>query len=100
VKVEIRPAQEVLPPVQVAQVVSSEELFVPSQVAEVVPPPSPKDKAAQRVAELKANAEAIRAEVSELKKVRTKLNEDIKEKEARICAFEFACDEIRDMFGF
>ncbi len=85
VKVEIRPAQEVLPPIQ---------------VAEVVPPPSPKDKAVQRVAELKANADAIRAEVSELKKARTKLNSEINEKEARIRAFEFASDELRDVFGF
>ena len=85
VKVEVSPAQEVLPPIQ---------------VAEVIPPPSPKDKAAQRVAELKANAEAIRAEVSELKKARTKLNSEINEKEARIRAFDFACDELRDVFGF
>jgi hypothetical protein len=88
--VVVPPVQEVLPPIQVAEVISPQE----------VPQPSPKDKAVQRVAELKANAEAIRAEVSELKKARTKLNSEINEKEARIRAFEFASDELRDVFGF
>lgn len=95
---KVKPSiQEATLPVQETTVVSPQEAPSPAQE---VPQLSPKEKVAQRVAEMEAEMKPLRQSVKDLKKQRANLNSRINEKEARIRAFEFACDELASLFGF